>query len=247
MSTRVIILAAGKGKRMGSDVPKPLLPIAGRPMIEHLFDSVIDSGIDSQPIVVVASDTVEHFRQVLEDRCEYVVQDEQKGTGHAVMMAQDAAHNADNVIVLYGDHPFLSANVLSSLVKLQQDNSATIAILTATLPNFDNDYVTFKNWGRIVRDENREFVAIREAKDATPEELAITEVNPAMYAFNGEWLWAHLPLLSTKNAAGEMYLTDLIAMAVEEGQSVVSSSANPFEVVGVNTPEELATAERLLG
>ncbi len=247
MSTRVIILAAGKGKRMGSEIPKPLLPIAGRPMIEHLFDSVVDSGIDARPIVVVAPDAVLQFQEVLGDRCEYVVQAEQKGTGHAVMMAEDAAHNADNVIVLYGDHPFLSAEVIGSLAKLQKTNSAVIAMLTVKVPNFDGDYATFKRWGRIIRNDNREFVAIREAKDATEDELAVTELNPAMYAFQGDWLWEHLPQLGNKNAAGEIYLTDLIAMAVEEGHAVVTESAEPFEVVGVNTPEELKTAERLAG
>ncbi len=232
---------------MGSETPKPLLPIAGRPMIEHLFDSVVDSGIDARPIVVVAPDAVELFREVLDDRCEYVVQAEQKGTGHAVMMAQDAAHGADNVIVLYGDHPFLSAEVIGSLAKLQKANSAVIAMLTIKVPNFESDFATFKNWGRILRNANREFVAIREAKDATADELAVTELNPAMYAFQGDWLWAHLPLLGTGNAAGEIYLTDLIALAVEEGHAVVTAQAEPFEVVGVNTPEELQTAERLAG
>jgi bifunctional UDP-N-acetylglucosamine pyrophosphorylase/glucosamine-1-phosphate N-acetyltransferase len=232
---------------MGSDVPKPLLPIAGRPMIEHLFDSVIDSGLDARPIVVVAPDAVEQFRAVLDDRCEYVVQAEQKGTGHAVMMAADAAHGAESIIVLYGDHPFLSAEVIGSLSKLQKSNSAVIAMLTVKVPNFDDDYATFKNWGRIIRDENHEFVAIREAKDASADELLVTELNPAMYAFQADWLWSHLPLLGNKNAAGEIYLTDLIALAVEEGHQVVASSAEPFEVVGVNTPEELKTAERLAG
>ena len=93
----------------------------------------------------------------------------------------------------------------------------------------------------------RDFVAVREAKDATDEEWQIKELNPAMYAFKGDWLWAHLPGLGNKNAAGEVYLTDLIAVAVEEGHTVVTASAEPFEVVGVNTPEELKTAERLVG
>lgn len=247
MSTRVIILAAGKGKRMGSAIPKPLLPIAGRPMIEHLFDSVVDSGIDKRPIVVVAPDALEQFREVLDDRCEYVVQAEQKGTGHAVLVAEDAAHDADNIIVLYGDHPFLSPDIIRTLAELQKENSAVIAMLTIKVPNFDGDYATFKNWGRIIRDENKDLVASHEAKDATPEELEITELNPCIYSFRGDWLWEHLPRLGSNNAAGEIYLTDLIAMAVEEGHAVVTAPAEPFEVVGVNTQEELKTAERLAG
>lgn len=243
----MIILAAGKGKRMGSETPKPLLPIAGRPMIEHLFDSVVDSGIDQRPIVVVAPDALERFREVLDDRCEYVVQAEQKGTGHAVLMAEDAAHGADNIIVLYGDHPFLSPDIIRTLADLQKENSAVIAMLTIKVPNFDGDFSTFKNWGRIIRNEMKDFVAIRESKDASEEEKAVKELNPAMYAFQGEWLWEHLPRLDSDNAAGEIYLTDLIAMAVEEGHAVVTAPAEPFEVVGVNTQEELKTAERLAG
>ena len=109
MSTRIIILAAGKGKRMGSDIPKPLVEIAGRPMVRHLLDSVADSEIDERPIIVVAPDNLTQFNEICSDRdCDYTVQDEQLGTGHAVMSARDAASTAENILVLYGDHPFIS-------------------------------------------------------------------------------------------------------------------------------------------
>ncbi|MFH1712173.1 MAG: NTP transferase domain-containing protein [Patescibacteria group bacterium] len=247
MSTRVIILAAGQGKRMGAEVPKPLVEIAGQPMIEHLLDSIRDSEVDERPIIVVAPDTVETFNEVCRDRlCEYAVQEEQLGTGHAVMAAKEVAQGADNVIVLYGDHPFISAEVIQKLEELHKENGV-ISMITAKVPNFKKDYSVFSRWGRIVRDDHGHLQQIKEAKDATEEELEIREVNPALYMFDAEWLWEHLPELKNKNASGEYYLTDLIAMAIDEGSDVMTASADPFEVIGINTQEELQVAEKLNG
>ncbi len=247
MSTRVITLAAGKGSRMGYDVPKALVEIANRPMIEHLLDSIHESGVDDRPIVVVAPDTIEQFNDVCGDRCQYAVQEEQLGTGHAVASAQDAAIDAEDVIVLYGDHPFFTADKIRELHELHQENGAEITMVTTKVPNFDDDYMTFKDWSRIVRDDSGRIVKDVQAKDATSEELEIKEVNPCLFAFDAQWLWEHLPEIKNKNASGEYYLTDLIQMAIEEGSDIVTASADPFEVVGVNSPEELETAEKLLG
>lgn len=247
MSTRIIALAAGHGKRMGKNVPKPLVEIASRPMIEHLLDSIHESGVDSRPIVVVAPDTIEQFHEVCRDRCEYAVQSEQLGTGHAVAAAQDAAHDAEVVIVLYGDHPFLTAEKIKELEALHRQYGAAIAMVTTKVPNYEGDYEGFRGWGRIVRDDTGRIMAIREAKDASEEELEIKEINPALFAFDAQWLWEHLPEIKNKNASGEYYLTDLIEMAIEEGSDIVTATADPFEVIGVNSPEELATAEKLLG
>ena len=103
------------------------------------------------------------------------------------------------------------------------------------------------SWGRIVRDASGRIVKNQEAKDATEEEKEIKELNPGIYAFDAAWLWEHLPELQNKNASGEYYLTDLIGMAIEEGEDVATAPADPFEVIGINTPEELARAEKLLG
>lgn len=245
MSTRVVILAAGKGKRMGASIPKPLVSIAGKPMIQHLIKNVADSGMDKRPILIVAPDGVDLFRQALGDVCEYAIQAEQKGTGHAVAQAEENAKSAETIIVLYGDHPFLSPEVIRSLGVLKQEHGATVAMLTVTVPNFEGDYATFEKWGRILRGANGEVIGNREFKDATDEEKQIRELNPCMYAFDAAWLWEHLKMLTSANAAGEYYLTDVIAMAMQEGRTIVTASGQPFEVVGVNTPEELQTAERL--
>ncbi len=247
MSTRIVILAAGKGKRMGAEIPKPLVEIGGRPMVRHLLDSIEDSGIDEKPILVVAPDSLEQFFEVCSDKdCEYAVQEEQLGTGHAVQMAQDAANGAENILILYGDHPFISADTLQKLVNLKKDSDAEIAMLTVKVPNFSGDFVAFESWGKMIRDEVGQLLGIREKKDASEEEQKITELNPGIYLFNADWLWEHLPEIQNKNASGEYYLTDLIGIAIDEGAHVVTTLAEPFEVVGINTPEELARAEKIL-
>jgi len=246
--SRVIILAAGEGKRMGADVPKPLVEVAGRPMVEHLLESVRETGVDERPILVVAPHSVEAFSEVCRDQsCEYVVQIEQLGTGDAVKAAREASNGAETVIVLYGDHPFVSSEILSELHEMHTGGDALVSMITTKVPNFEKDHATFKTWGRILRDDVGHVVGIREAKDCTEEELEIKEVNPALYAFNAAWLWDRLPELSDKNANKEYYLTDLIEMGIEEAGEIVTTQADPMEVVGVNTPEDLAMAEKLYG
>ncbi|MDA0208272.1 MAG: NTP transferase domain-containing protein [bacterium] len=246
--TRILVLAAGKGKRMRADIPKPLVEIAGRPMVDHLLDSIHASEIDETPVLIVAPDSVEHFRNLCsEQRCEFALQQEQLGTGHAVSSAEDIARDAKTVIVLYGDHPFISSELMRSLKHMHDEQGAVISMITTEVPSFDGDYEGFKNWGRIIRDDAGRIIAIREAKDASNDEREIKEVNPSLFAFDGEWLWEHLPTIQNKNASGEYYLTDLVAMAIEEGEDVASTTAKPMEVIGVNTPEELARAEEFFG
>ena len=244
MATRVIILAAGKGTRMGADVPKPLVEVAGRPMVEHLLDNVRDSGIDEQPVLIVAPDSIEQFRNFCSDEhCEYVVQEEQLGTGHATQVAQPACGGAETIVVLYGDHPFISSELLQKLEHSHQESDAVIMMMTTKVPNFKKEYAGFERWGRIIRDGSGRIASIREAKDASEEELAINELNPAIYAFDADWLWENLSLLKNTNASEEYYLTDLVEIAIESGLDVLTIQAKPFEVVGINTPEELERAE----
>ncbi|MCR4312585.1 MAG: NTP transferase domain-containing protein [Candidatus Uhrbacteria bacterium] len=245
--TRVIILAAGKGTRMKSDTPKPLIPVAGKPMIEHLLESVRASGVDEKPIVVIGEWSEAAFRAELGETVDYAVQTEQLGTGHAVMAAKEAAGDAEYIIVLYGDHPFIRPDVIKGIAGMQQAFSGSVVMLTAIVPDFVDDYTIFNRWGRILRDDNGEVIGIREAKDATSEELDITEVNPGIYAFPAAWAWAHLDKLSNQNASNEYYLTELLALAVAEGVEIATASADPLEVVGINSPEELARAEKLFG
>jgi len=248
MNTKIVILAAGMGTRMGADVPKALVEIAGQPMIEHLLGNISEAEIDYQPVIVVAPHMLEAFGEVCRDsRCEFAIQEKQLGTGHATMSAQNACHGAESVIVLYGDHPFISSEVLATLAKLHEESDSVISMLTTKVPNFKKQFEGFKSWGRIVRDSSGRIEKIVEAKDASEVELEIKELNPAIYMFEAEWLWEHLPELENKNAGGEYYLTDLIGIAIEEGENVVTTTAEPLEVIGINTPEELERAENLLG
>lgn len=247
MKTRVVVLAAGKGKRMESAIPKPLIEIAGRPMVEHLIDSIIDSEIDRRPILVIAPDNIEQFRDVLGDKCEYILQQEQLGTGDAVRSAENAFSDADCVMVFYGDHPFLTSEKMLELQELHKESDAVISMVTTTVKEFEGKFAGLERWGRIIRDEVHRVIAIREAKDATEAELKIREVNPALFAFDKQWLVDHLPQLSNKNASGEYYLTDLIEMAIEQGEEIATILAEPLEVIGINTKQELETAEQFMG
>ncbi|HCC83662.1 TPA: hypothetical protein DEP96_02320 [Candidatus Uhrbacteria bacterium] len=245
VKTRVVILAAGKGKRMASELPKPLVAISGRPMIAHLISSVVSSEVDLRPIVVVAPDSLELFKTTLGDVCDYAVQSEQLGTGHAVLQAKEALEGADSVVVLYGDHPFIPASTLVELVKLHDEQPDSVAMLTSTVPNYEAPYDAFVSWGRILRGSKGEVEDIREVKDCTETEKQIREVNPALYAFPCAWLWQQLPKLDTENASQEFYLTDVIPLAVSEGRPIVTASADPLDVMGVNTLDELSRAEEV--
>ena len=249
MKTRVVILCAGKGTRMGADIPKPLVEVSGQPMVIHLLESIEVAGIDPNPILVVSPDGLSHFGTFCEHvDCEYAIQEEQLGTGHAVLAAREVAGQADTIVVLYGDHPFIGSELIDQLVVLRKSHPAPIAMLTTKVPGFTKDYQHFMHWGRIIRDEIGNMVASREYKDATEKERAILEVNPGLYAFDAQWLWDHLADLENENASKEYYLTDLVEMAIEEGSGVVTELVeNPFEVMGINTAEELERAERIMG
>lgn len=243
--TRVVILAAGMGKRMGGEVPKPLVKIAGEPMLAHLLVSVSKSGVDARPVVVVAPDYKELFADMLGTMCDFAIQHEPRGTGHAVLAAKQEIGSTDRVMVLYGDHPFIPADTLRRLVALHDAHPQAVAMLTCSVPNFEDPYDAFKSWGRVLRDAHGEVCAIREVKDASRDELAVREVNPAIYLFPTAWMWERLPQLSTANASGELYLTDLITMAFSEGIQVVTEQAEALDVMGINTPAELARAEEV--
>lgn len=245
LKTKVVILAAGKGTRMKAEVPKPLVQIAGKPMIAHLLERIAESGLDKKPVVVVSAENIEIFKATLGDAVEYAVQTEQLGTAHALRSAEAACGDAECVIVLYGDHPFLGADVIRSLQELVAGHEAPVVMLTAKVPNFEGAYEVFKAWGRIVRDVAGKVQGIVEAKEATPEQLAITEINPAMFAFPGPWIWSALREISNNNAKGEYYLTDIIEIAQRQGKEIVTASVDAMQVMGVNTPEELKLAEKL--
>lgn len=243
--TKIIILAAGKGTRMNSDLPKVLVSLKGRPMIEYLMDSVVASDIDPQPIVVVSPDNKEIISQALANyRVEYIIQDKQLGTGHAVACARASfSEEANNVIVLYGDHPFLKSESIRKFASLEQ---LALTIMPTILPDFSDWRHNFLHWGRIIRGADGKIEKIVEFKDASEEEKLITEVNPGFMCFNKEWLLQNLDNLRADNNQAEYYLTDLVKIAVAEDYPVGAIMIESHEAMGINSLEELKVAENLL-
>jgi len=234
----VVILAAGQGTRMKSKLPKVLHVIAGRPMVLHVLDAVAGL-VDSKPVLVIGHGA-EAVQLAVGDAATYVVQEQQLGTGHAVLEARPALQGrADTVLVLYGDMPLLSPDTLRSLVEAHGAHTGPITMLTCTHENA-------MGFGRILRNVQGGVVGIVEEAQATPQQLAIKELNSGVYCFNGEWLWEHLPRLPL-SPKGEYYLTDLIQMAVAEGHAVEASIVHePLETLGINDRVHLARVESVM-
>ncbi len=241
---KTVILAAGKGKRMGSTIPKPLISLAGKPMIEHLVETVSSLQDMEKPIVVVSPSGEGLFKEVLGERVEYAVQHEQLGTGDAVKASRSLWGDAQGIMVLYADHPFLPKNVLQELNEAFIAEPKAVHMLTATVPSYENEYALFTSWAKILRTIEGSVLGIREMKDASAEELRIREVNPGMYIFPAQWFSGALDRLTNENASGEYYLTDVIRMASDDGLSLLSTTTDALAVIGVNTPEDLAVLEK---
>jgi len=237
-----VILAAGSGTRMKSDLPKVLHPLLGRPMVAWTVEMAEAVG-DQQPVLVVGHGK-EQVKALLGDRAEFVEQKELLGTGHAVQQAAPVLQGrADAVVVTYGDMPLLRAETVRSLVDLfarerQASVQTALAMLTVV-----RDYP--QGFGRVVRDAQGEVVRIVEEADCTPQQRALRELNPGIYCFDAEWLWQNLGQIPL-SAKGEYYLTDMVGMAVEQGRRVVATPAPLDEVNGINTRVHLAEAAQIL-
>lgn len=244
---QIIVLAAGMGKRMGGDVPKVLREVAGKSMILHLIDSIGQSDVGKKPIIVIESEE-SLVKKAVGDRAEYVIQHERLGTGHAVSVCRETleAINPTYVIVFYGDMPLVSAQTIRKLAETHERSGKVFTMGTVVVPNFEGQYQSFADFGRILRNQTGEIQGIIEKKDATPDQLAIREVNPSFFCFSSSWLWKHISKIQADNVQKEFYLTDLVKIAVNEGFTISSFVvSNPFEAIGVNTPDQLAIAEEL--
>ncbi len=245
METRVLVLAGGKGTRMGAVVPKALVKVAGKPIVDRILDAISKSGIDDHPALVVGHD-LEQLQRYVGNRAEFVIQYEQLGTGHAVMVAEDQLRDVDNVVVFYGDHPLYSPETIKQLVDSHNASSASITMTTVTVPNYSDWREAYTHYGRIIRNEAGLVSAIKEYKMCSEEERKIQEVNNGLYCFDGPWLWKNIHELSDSNAKNEYLLTDLIAIAVKLGDFVETSTCPDIEGIGVNTPEEVKMAEAVI-
>ena len=235
MKLEVVILAAGQGTRMRSALPKVLHPLAGKPLVHHVIDTA--TALDAAAIHTVighGADQVQKQLQQLPTR--WVMQEQQLGTGHAVAQAMSAVDDASIVLVLYGDVPLVRADTLQAL--LAAVNDTQIAVLTVELPDPTG-------YGRILRDEDSNIVAIVEQKDASDAQRKIREVNTGILAAPARLLKQWLPQLSANNAQGEYYLTDIIGLAVKSGITVTAHQPHShWEVQGVNNRLQLSELER---
>ncbi|MEQ8856011.1 NTP transferase domain-containing protein [Gimesia sp.] len=236
-----VILAAGKSTRMKSELPKVLHPILGRTMIDYVLDAARSAGCEK--IVVIVGHKADEVKAALSHHpdVEFALQADQKGTGHAVMMSADNLAEHDGpVLVLAGDTPLLKGSSLSRLLEVQQQQNAACVVGTA---------ITEANegLGRIVRDTNGSFLRIVEQKDATPEEVAILEINTGCFAFDGRQLFKALNQVRPNNNQAEYYLTDCAEILLKDGETVLAETAFTIqEALGVNTQEQLAEVADIL-
>ncbi len=236
--TRVlgVVLAAGKGSRMKSDLPKVLHQVGGKAMVTRCVDAMRGAG--ATDIAVIVGYRRELVMEELGDAVQYVVQDEQLGTGHAVACAKEiiAAHGG-LVAIAYGDNPLLSSSTIAELIERAKRPQVAGALLTISLDNPPKA-------GRIVRDDNGKMTEIIEDQDCTEEQRQIKEINAGTYCFKADDLLAGLAKLRADNAQGELYLTDVPGLLIEQGKDVETfETTDIFEVLGVNDRRHLEFAE----
>ncbi len=233
-----IILAAGKGTRMDSDLPKVVHEVAGKPMVQWVVDAVREAGADR--VILVVGHGAELVKEMIPG-CEYVTQEPQLGTGHAVLVCKEAlAHFDGNILILGGDGPLLRASTVHDMVALQQDTGASATLATSTIPDPTG-------YGRIVRDSNNKFSAIIEHKNATDAQLEIHEVYPSYAVFDSAKLWECLDALEPNPLTNEYYLTEVPRMLKDQGDEVeVINAVAPEDILSINTPEQLQEVEEIL-
>jgi len=233
-----IVLAAGKGTRMKSDLPKVLVPVKGRPMIRYVIDALKAAGV--QRVVTVVGYREELVREELKDipAVDFATQSEQLGTGHAVMMCREQLAKCHGpVIIVAGDSPMLQPKSVEALLSAYRENDASCILGTVKKQEPTG-------FGRVLRDEANKFVGIVEEKDATEEQRAIKEVNASTYLFDAEELLQSLDQLCDNNAQGEYYITDCPSILLSQGKSVLALPVlQQCEALSINSPDDLAAVE----
>jgi len=237
MKLATVVLAAGEGTRMKSRVTKLLHPLAGKPVARYALDIARELG--AERTVFVIGKNGDEIRHTLGGQgIEYVYQAERRGTGHAAMQAREVLQGREElVLIYYGDNPLLKPESLRKLVENQARGESALTMLTL----IHDDSMGF---GRVIRGEDGSVVEIVEEKVATPEQLAIPELNCGIYCFDAQWLWSHIHDIPLNPVANEYYLTDIVAIAVADGKRVDAIASNdPDEMIGINTRVHLSLAE----
>jgi len=238
VALKAIVLGAGKGTRMKSDLAKVLHPVAGRPMLLWALDALQTA--HSTGTVVVVGHQADAVRAILPTGVGSALQAEQLGTGHAAMVGLDALDvgDDDDVVVMPGDMPLVRGETLEELLELHRGTGAAATLLTVKLDEP-------RAYGRILRSDGG-VVGIVEAKDATPQQLEIAEVGTSVYAFAGRWFADALSRINTENAQGEYYLTDVISILAGDGHRIEAHIASAEEGLGINSVDQLAGVEAIL-
>ncbi len=237
-NTGAVILAAGKGTRMNSDLPKVLHKINDKALAEYVIDAVSAAGIDN--ICLVIGYQAERVKENIHRKVEYAYQKDQLGTGHAVMCAMDFLDKCDDVLILCGDTPLVTEATIRSLMDYHKAAGNYVTVLSAIMDDPTG-------YGRIVRDSEGNFIKNVEHKDASDEERKICEINSGMYVFNAGELKSGLGTLTTDNAQGEYYLPDVITAIKNKGLKVGAFAAeDPEDILGINTVEQLENAKKII-
>ena len=234
-----IILAAGKGTRMKSDTIKILHKLLDKPMLEYIYDAL--EPLKTKKIVTVVGHQKDKVLNLYGNKSSFAEQIEQLGTGHAVLQAQEFFNDKDeDVLILCGDTPLLTAETLQNLVSYHQSNKFTCTVLTAIQADPTG-------YGRIIRNDEGNVISIVEEKDASIQEKAITEVNTGIFVFNVGLLFDFLPKVKNDNAQGEYYLPDVLKLLISNGLPIgAQTMANPEEMAGINDRVKLYEAEQIL-
>ena len=231
-----IILAAGKGKRMESDLPKVMHELAGRPLIDWVVDAALAA--QSDRVIAIVGHGRELVMEELDGWVEFAVQEEQLGTGHAVQHAEPLLTDFNgNVLILSGDVPLLKTETIEALQKAHTDQANDCTVLTCI---FDDP----TGYGRIIREEFGDVRGIIEHKDASPDELAVKEINSGIYIVDSEKLFSALVSIKNENTQGEYYLTDIVGYFVDAGWKVGAYIVeDALEITGINSKEQLKALE----
>lgn len=246
--TNTIILAAGKGTRMESEIPKVLNLILGKPIIHYLLNSILESEISKKPIIVVSPDNYEQIKTGLKNySCYFAIQKQQLGTGNAVAsIFESDIELEENSMVLMGDHACYSADTLQKLNTSYNNSKSPLTMATTIVPEFKNTFECLYGFGRVIRNNVSEIIAIVEKIDTTKQEKEIKEINPGLYVFNTQWLKQNIKKVKMNERKKEYYLTDIIAVAVEQKIKINSIVIPPEQCLGINTPQDKQRVENLL-
>ena len=241
-----IILAAGKGTRMGSDLPKTLCVVAGKPMLAHILASINEAGNNLLPIIVVGHKG-DQIKAYVGPDIVTVEQPDLSGTGTATKIALPyVPASAKNVFIIYGDHPFIRPESIRAIEERHEATGATLTLATATVPDFNDWRRVFVTFGRVIRNVGGVVQEIKEYKNANEHEQGILEINPGFYCADRAWLEETLAQVERDSVTGEYYLTDIASLALYDGKVVETVSIDPEEALGINSPEDAARAEALL-